>query len=120
MIDNVHSFTRWHFNWHDFFREVTRIQRAFRLLLGAEGVNILFFSGDLELACEVLCRSCHRRVAVSIEESDHQTVFQFSLTKSKARTRPANNMRSLRHRLHPTNQACVSLTKLDHVCAGND
>src|SRR5258707_1263195 len=50
-----------------------------------------------------------------IEQRHHQRVFQFTFTKTQPPARPADDMRRLRHRLHPTSQHHACFAQLDHL-----
>jgi len=70
--------SRGNFYRNDFLRQVTRILSSFSLLLGSQSIFILLFPRDLKLASQILSGSGHRRIAIGIEQRNHETVFEFA------------------------------------------
>ena len=64
-------------------KEVT-LKGELGCLLRTQSVLVLIVARNLELARQVLSCAGHRNVAISIEQRDHQTVFELSLSQGKA------------------------------------
>ena len=82
-IKDSGGFTRFHVNGNYLLRKVTGIIPTLCFLLGAQGVLILFRTGNFKLPRQILSGAGHRRVAVGIEQSNHQAVLEFSSTQSE-------------------------------------
>ena len=80
-LENCRPFFGLDFDRHDFSGEESRIKRSLRRLLRTQGVAILIFARNLELAGEIFSGPGHRRVAIGVEQGDHQAVFQLALAQ---------------------------------------
>ena len=91
--DDLHAFARLHLDGDDLLREDALSLRARGLDLRAQGVCVLLLARDFVLAREVLGRARHRRVAVGVEERDHQRVFELAPAEREARARAVDDVR---------------------------
>src|ERR1044072_1996670 len=119
-FDELRALARLHLAGRYLLREDARVLRALRLGLRAQGVGVLLLARDFVAAREVLGRARHRRVAVGVEQRDHQRVFELALTQAQAAARAVDDVRGHRHRLHAADERRARFVQQNHERAGDD